>query len=300
MKARVQALSELVEIAKSKGPQRVAVVAAHDPATLIAVTRAREEGLAHFILVGDSEAMGEIAEEEGIDLTDVSIVDEPLPKPAARKAVELVNQGQAELLMNGLAQPRYLIEAALALGAGELLAEIGVFEIPDFDHLILVGDIGVTASPTLEQKAAIVQSAIEVAHRLGIERPRVALLSPTEVVDPKIPISLEAAALSKMAHRGQIKGGFVDGPLALDIAISPWSAQVKGIGGEVAGQADVLIVPDLDTGSLLAQTITCLAKGKMAGIVVGGRFPIAMPFPSDPPEARLASLALGVLELLHN
>jgi phosphate butyryltransferase len=291
----------LVEVAKGKGPRRVAIVAPHDWATLLAVSEAQREGLAYSILVGDSAAIKRIAKKKDIDLASMPVMDEPHPKQAARRAVELVKNGRADLAMNGLAQPRYLVEAALdrekglQIQTGGLLTNVGVFEIPGFDRLILVSDIGVVISPTLEQKAAIIQNAIEVAHRLGIEEPRVAILSATETVDPKVPLSLDAANLSKMAQRGQIKSGIVDGPLALDIAISPHAAHVKGIKGEVAGQADVLIVPDVEAGYLLAKTITCFARGKMASVVVGGQCPLAMPSRADPPEAKLASLALGVL-----
>jgi len=306
---------ELVEMAKRKGPRRVAIVAAHDPATLLAAREAQKEGLAYPILVGDSAAITGMAKERDIDLAGMTVIDEPHPKLAARRAVELVKNGQADLAMNGLAQPRHLIEAALTsagtsassveplstrdrekgLRNGRLLTNVGVFEIPGLDRLLMVSDIGVVVSPTLEQRAAIIQNAIGVAHRLGIEEPRVAILAATETVDPKVPLSLDAAKLSKMAQRGQIKGGIVDGPMALDIAISPHSARIKGIKGDVAGQADILIVPDIEAGNLLAKTITYFAKGKMASVVVGGKCPLAMPSRADPPEAKLASLAVGIL-----
>ena len=289
---------ELVKLAKRKSPRRVAIVAPHEPATLLAASEAQEEDLAYPILVGDPAAMARIAEEKNIDLAGMTIVDEPLPKLAARRAVELVKNGQADLVMNGLAQPRYLFEAALekkGLRTGRLLTDVGVFEIPGLERLLLVSDVGMVISPTLEQKAAIVQNAIGVAHRLGIKEPRVAVLSATETVDPRVPLSLDAANLSKMAQRGQIKGGIVDGPMALDIAVSPHSAHIKGITGSVGGQADILIAPDVEAGYLLAKTITCLAKGKMASVVVGGQCPLSMPSRADPPEVKFVSLALGVL-----
>ena len=290
---------ELVEVAKKKGPKRVAVVAPHDQSTLLAASEAQKEGLAYPVLVGDSAAIAGIAEERGLDLAGMTVMDEPHPKLAARRAVELVRNGLADLVMNGLAQPRYLFEAALdrqkGLRTGRLLTDVAVFEIPGLERLLLVSDIGIVVSPTLEQRADITQNAIEVAHQLGIEEPKVAILSATEMVNPRVPLSLDAANLSKMAQRGQIKGGIVDGPMALDIAISPHSAHIKGIKGDVAGQADILIVPDIEAGSLLAKTITCFARGKMASVVVGGQCPLAMPSRADPPEAKLASLALGVL-----
>lgn len=290
---------ELVEMARRRGPRRVAIVAAHEPATLLAASEAQKEGLAYPILVGHAATMAGIAEERGLDLASLTVMDEPHPRLAARRAVELVRNSLADLVMNGLAQPRYLFEATLdrekGLRTGHLLTDVGVFEIPGLDRLILVSDIGMVVSPTLAQRAAIIQNAIGVAHRLGIGEPRVAVLSATETVNPRIPLSLDAANLSKMAQRGQIKGGLVDGPLALDIAISPHAAHIKGIKGEVAGQADILIVPDIEAGNLLAKTITYFAKGKMASVVVGGQCPLAMPSRTDPPEAKLASLALGVL-----
>jgi len=289
-------LSELVEMARKKGPKRVAVVAPHDRATLMAAFQAQGEGLAQPILVGDPEIARRVAAEVGFDLGDVTIVAEAHPRSVVRKAVELVNAGRADLIMNGLALPRQLIEVAQeGLGMGGPLTYVGVFEIPGFDRSILVADIGAVVSPTFEQKVTIVQNAIEVARRLGIEEPKVAVLSATESVSPKIPLSLEAANLSKMSQRGQIVGGVVDGPLALDLAISPHSAHIKGVPGEVAGQADVIIVPDIEAGCLLAQTIVHFARGKMAGVVVGARCPLAMPFRAASTEEKLASLALGVL-----
>ena len=292
----IKNFAQLIESARKKGPKRVAVVAPHNRATLMAAFQAQREGLAQPILVGDPATVGEAAAEGGLDLGDVTIVAEAHPRSVVRKAVELVNTGRADLIMNGLALPRQLIEAAQdGLGMGGPLTYVGVFEIPGFDRPILVSDIGAIVAPTFEQRVAIVQNAIEVARRLGIEKPRVAVLSATESVSPKIPLSLEAANLSKMSQRGQIVGGVVDGPLALDLAISPHSAHIKGVPGEVAGQADVIIVPDIEAGCLLAQTIVHFARGKMAGVVVGGKCPLAMPFRAASAEEKLASLALGVL-----
>ena len=150
------------------------------------------------------------------------------------------------------------------------------------------------STPTLEEKMGIVQNAIDVARALGVELPKVAILSATEMVNPKIPVSMDAANLAKMAQRGQIKGGIVDGPLALDNAISAEAARIKGIKSEVAGQADILIAPDVEAGNILAKALSYFAGGKMASVVVGGMHPVVVPSRSDPPEAKLASLALGV------
>jgi len=178
---------------------------------------------------------------------------------------------------------------------GRLLTHVGIFEIPGFDRLIFISDAGVVVAPTMEQKIEIVQNAIYVAQRLGVEQPRVAILAATEMVNPKIPTTLDAANLSKMADRGQIKGGLIDGPLALDNAISLESAQIKGIKSEVAGRADILIPPDVEAANVLAKAITYFAKGNMAGVVVGGKSPIIVASRSDPHQTKLVSMALGVL-----
>ncbi len=172
---------------------------------------------------------------------------------------------------------------------------MGAFEIPGMDRLIFVSDAGVVVAPDMEQKVEIVRNAIEVARRLGVEQPKVAILAATEMVNPKIPATLDAANLAKMADRGQITGGLVDGPLALDNAISPESVAVKGIQSAVAGHADILIPPDIEAGNVLAKAITYFANGKMAGVVVGARSPMIVASRSDAHETKLVSMALGVL-----
>ena len=231
-------------------------------------------------------------------LDGIEVVHEPSPRRCAYLALEMVRDGSVDLVMNGGAAPNFLVRAALdpavGLRAGRTLSDVSVFEIPGLDRLILVSDILVVATPSLEDKVGIVQNAIDVALALGIAAPKVAILSATEMVNPKIPVSMDAANLAKMAQRGQIRGGIVDGPLALDNAISPESARIKGIESEVAGRADILIAPDAEAGNLLAKAITYFAGGKMASVIVGGQCPLVLPSRSDVPEARLASLALGI------
>jgi phosphate butyryltransferase len=171
---------------------------------------------------------------------------------------------------------------------------VSVFEIPDFDRLIFLSDVAIVVSPTLAQKVAIVQNAIDTALELGVEEPKVAILATTEMVNPEMPANMDAANLSKMAERGQIRGGVVDGPLALDNAISLKAAEMKGIKSGVAGQADILITPDVESGNILAKALSYFAQSHMAGVVVGAKCPIVMPSRSDPPEQKLMSLALGV------
>jgi phosphate butyryltransferase len=277
----------------------VAIVAAHESAMLQAACQARDQGLAECILLCDPARLEEVASEQGLTLDGFEIIAEPDPRRAAWRAVEMINASQADLAMNGLAYPRHLIEAALdrerGLRVGRLLTDVSVFEIPDFGRLLLISDMALVVSPGLEERVAIVQNAIDVAHRLGIAEPRVAILAATETVNPKIPLSRDAADLSKMAERGQIKGGIVDGPLGFDNAISPESVAIKGIKSQVAGRADVLIAPDMEAGNLLAKTFVCFAQAKMAGVIVGGKCPLVMPSRADPAETKFVSLALGVL-----
>lgn len=295
----IRTFSELVQAAQNKGPRRVAIVAAHEAATLQAAYQARNQGLAECILLCDPARLEEVASEQRLTLNGFDIIAEPDPRQAAQRAVEMVNAGQVGLAMNGLAHPRYLIEAALdrerGLRVGKLLTDVSVFEIPDFGRLLLISDIALVVSPGLEERVAIVQNAIDVAHRLGITEPKVAILAAAETVNPKIPLSRDAADLSKMAERGQIKGGTVDGPLGFDNAISPESATIKGIRSPVAGRADILIAPDMEAGNLLARTLVCFARARMASVIVGGKCPLVMPSRTDPAETKFVSLALGVL-----
>lgn len=294
----IKTFDQLLTAAREKGPKRVAIVFAHEPNTLQAVHQAHESGLAECILIGDAAAIHETASIQSLNLKSAQIIHQDYPDEAAHRAVELVNDRQADIAMNGLAQPRYLIEAALdrthGLRTGRLLTDVSIFEIPAMDRLILVSDIGIIVSPTMEQRIGIVRNAIEVAHALGVELPKVAILAATEMVNTKIPLSMEAANLSKMAQRGQIEGALVDGPLALDNAISPEAARIKGIKSDVAGYADILIAPDIEAGNILAKTIIYFAKGKMASVVIGGRCPLVLPSRSDPPETKLISMALGI------
>ena len=295
----VRTFAELLDAAKAKGPKRIAVAAGHTSETMLAGLDAEVAGLAEVILVGDRDEIHRIARQEGFDIRRMEIVHQPQPREAAYEVMRLVSQGQADIAMKGKVETSDYLRAALSkelgLRTGRLFTHVAAFEIPGFDRLIFISDAGVVVAPDLEQKVQIVQNAIYVAHALGISLPRVAILAATEVVNPKVPTTLDAANLSKMADRGQIQGGLVDGPLALDNAISPESARIKGIKSEVAGYADILITPDIEAGNVLAKAITYFAEGKMAGVVVGARCPLIVASRSDTREAKLVSLALGVM-----
>ena len=290
---------ELMAEARRVGPKMVAVAAPHEPEILLSVQDAQKEGIATCTLVGDRDLIRRLAAEQQIDIGRMILIHEPDPKTAARKVMELLRMGHADLAMKGKLETGEFLRAALdremGLRTGRLFTHVAVFEVPGFDRFLFVTDSGVVVAPTLEQKVEIVQNAIMVAQRLGVHEPKVAILAATEMVNPKIPTTMDAANLAKMADRGQIQGGLVDGPLALDNAISPESVAIKGIKGPVAGVADILVTPDVEAGNLLAKAITYFAKGKMAGVVVGGKSPLIVASRSDPHETKLVSMALGVL-----
>ena len=295
--------AELLQAARRAGPKTVAIAAAHQEEVLQAAKAAEAEGIADCILVGDRATIRSLADNATLDLSHTMILDEPDPRQAAHKVMELVRLGHADIAMKGRIETGDFLRMALdkenGLRTGRLMSHIGIFEIPGFDRLILVSDAGVVVAPDITQKMEIVQNAIEVAQALGIEKPKVAILAATEMVNPKIPTTLDAANLAKMAERGQIRGGIVDGPLALDNAISSESSSIKGINSPIAGQADILIAPDIEAGNMLAKAITYFAKGRMAGVVVGGRSPMIVPSRADPHDTKLMSIALGVILAAH-
>ncbi|MGQ9683189.1 MAG: bifunctional enoyl-CoA hydratase/phosphate acetyltransferase [Anaerolineae bacterium] len=291
--------AEIVDAAHRCGPQRVAIAAADDKDTLQAAHAAANERIADSILVGDGATIRSLAHELGIPLDAMQIIDVPDPQQAAVQVMELVRTGQADIAMKGHIDTGDFLRAALdrasGLRTGRLFSHVGVFEIPGFDRLLLMSDAGVVVAPDIVQKAEIVKNSIQVAHALGIVEPKVAILAATERVNPKIPTTLDAAYLAKMADRGQITGGIVDGPLALDNAISAKSSSIKGIRSPVAGQADILIAPDIEAGNMLAKAITYFARGRMAGLVVGGQAPLIVASRSDPHDSKLVSMAIGIV-----
>lgn len=295
----LRTFAEILEAARSLGPKIVAIAAADERETLEAAAEARALRIADPVLIGSRRRILKMAEDGGLALDPGAIVDEPDPKKAGALAVHLARCGEADVLMKGRMDIADLLHAVLdrelGLRVGRLLSHISAFEIPGFDRLIFVTDAGVVIEPTLEQKAQIVQNAIDTVHRLGIEKPLVAVLAALEMVNPRMPSTTDAANLAKMADRGQIRGGIVDGPLALDNAISLQSAQVKGINSPVAGKADILVAPDVESGNALAKGITYFARGRMAAVVVGAKVPIAADARADPSESKLASIGLAVL-----
>jgi len=291
--------AELIEAAQAVGPKRIAIAAAHDLVVLISAEELQKLGIAVAHLVGDKPAIEDLAQEHHLDLNGMTIVHEPDAGRAAQHAVAMAREGQADVVIKGQLKTPQILGAALDRERGirerKLLTHVGLFEVPGFDRIIYVSDSGVILSPTIEQKLAIIQNVIEVAHKFGLERPRVAILSATEVVNPKIPNSIEALALTRMAEQGWIEGAIVDGPLTLDVAVSSEAAYIKGVESPVAGNADILIVPGVVAGNTAAKAIQYLAGGRMAGLVVGAKVPIIINSRADTADTRLLSTAMAVV-----
>ena len=283
------------------GPKRVAIAAAANADLLLAGREAQSLGMAHCILVDDEQELAQLAGDHQIDIADMTRIDIADPEEAAWKVMQMARSGEADVVMKGNLATAHFIKVALdrdrGLRTGKLFTHVAVFEIPGVDRLLLISDGGVVIAPDIYQKIEIVQNSIDVAHKLGIAEPKVAILAASEFVNPKIPATLDAANLAKMADRGQIRGGVVDGPLALDNAISEASAHTKRIDSPVAGQADILIVPDIEAGNLLAKAVTYFGHGEMAGIIVGGHVPMVVTSRSDSHISKLVSIALSILML---
>lgn len=281
------------------GPKRVAIAAAANEEILQAAREAQSAGMAHCILVDDKAKLARLAEAHHIAIDDMTILDIGDHEQASLAVARMARAGEADVVMKGAVKTAPFMRAVLdrdaGLRTGRLFTHVAVFEIPGFNRLLLISDAGIVVAPDIYQKIEIVQNAINVALKLGIERPKVAILAAAELVDPKIPATVDAANLAKMSERGQIVGGVVDGPLALDNAISEASAEIKGINSPIVGQADILIVPDVEAGNLLAKAITYFGRGEMAGIVVGGCAPIVVTSRSDSHITKLVSIALSIV-----
>ena len=293
-------LNALVQLAKARGPVRVAVAYPCDASSLSAAVQACQAGLITPILVGPAARIKAVADAQGLDLSNIELHDTPdNPRVSAAKAAALCGEGQAAVLMKGSLHSDDLLGAAVSRDAGlrtsRRASHVFVMDVPGFNRPLLLTDCVVNIAPTLPEKRDIAQNAIDLAQAIGIQLPHVAILSATESVNPAIPGTLDAAALCKMAERGQITGGVLDGPLALDNAISAESARNKGIVSAVAGRPDVLLMPGLETGNVAYKLLVYLAGAECAGLVLGMRVPIVLTSRSDSVASRIASCALAVL-----
>jgi phosphate butyryltransferase len=288
-------------MARTAGLKPTATAIAHpcDANSIGAAVEAALAGLIAPILVGPKAKIQAAAAAAKVDITPYRLVDTPHSEASAAEAVALVTRGEAAMLMKGSLHSDELLHAILApeagLRTGRRLSHVYLFDVPSYPRPLLVTDAAVNICPTLEDKRDIIQNAIDLAHVMGIEIPKVALLSAVETVNPKMQSTLDAAALCKMADRGQITGGLLDGPLAFDNAISPAAAAEKGIVSKVAGQADILLVPDLEAGNMLAKQLSFFAGADAAGVVLGARVPIILTSRADAERTRMASCAVAVL-----
>jgi phosphotransacetylase len=266
---------------------------------LVGTIDAARHNLIVPILVGPEKKIASVAEAAGVDIGPYKIVPTEHSHHAAEIAVSLVRSGEAQLLMKGSLHTDELLSAVMTKEAGlrteRRLSHCFVIAVPTYPRALIVTDAAINITPSLEEKRDIIQNAIELAHAIGVPNPKVAILSAVETVTLKIPSTIEAAALCKMAERGQITGGVLDGPLAFDNAIDVQAAATKGIRSPVAGKADILVAPDLEAGNILAKQLTFMANAEAAGIVLGARVPIVLTSRADSARTRLASCALSVL-----
>jgi phosphotransacetylase len=288
---------------ESLAPVPTAVAHPCEATALSGALEAAARGLIVPLLVGPAARIAETAASAGINLGDAQIVDVPHSQAAAVKAVELIREGKAEILMKGSLHTDELMGAVVSreggLRTGRRISHVFVMDVPTYHKVLLVTDGAINIAPTLEDKVDICQNAIDLAISLGRERPKVAILAAVETVTSKMPATIDAAALCKMAERGQITGGILDGPLAFDNAISKQAAETKGIKSTVAGDPDILLAPDLEAGNILAKQLTFLANADSAGMVLGARVPVILTSRADSVRSRIASCGVAKLVAHH-
>ncbi|MEW8956115.1 phosphate butyryltransferase [Clostridium sp.] len=295
----VKSFEEVLKKVKSLDIKKVAVAVAQDEPVLQALMQCKKDGIAEAILVGDENEIKKIAKEIGMDLSGYEIIHEENGPKAALKAVELVSTGKADMVMKGLIDTANFLRAVLnkeiGLRAGKLMSHVGVFEIPNIDRLIFMTDAAFNMYPDLKAKIDIVNNSVAVAKAVGIECPKVAPICAVEVVNPDMPSTLDAAMLSKMNERGQIKGCIIDGPLALDNALSEEAAAHKKISGPVAGKADIMVLPNIDAANVMYKTLTYTSDSKNGGLLVGTKAPVIVTSRADSFETKVNSIALAAL-----
>jgi phosphotransacetylase len=290
---------KLLERCRGLAPVPTAVAYPCEASALEGAVEAAEAGLIVPILVGPTAKIEATAKSAGLDLSKFELVDADNSVDAAKRAVALVREGRAEVLMKGSLHSDELLGAIVSrdggLRTGRRISHVFIMDVPTYHKVLVVTDAAINIAPTLEDKVDICQNAIDLAISLGLERPKVAILCAVEVVNSKMQATLDAAALCKMAERGQIKGGILDGPLAFDNAISKEAAKTKGIKSEVAGDPDILLAPDLEAGNILAKQLSFLANADSAGMVLGARVPVILTSRADSVRSRIASCAVATL-----
>jgi phosphate acetyltransferase len=290
---------KLMAAAKKVQPATTIVVHPCDESSLSAVVEASMAGIIKPILVGPQEKIKETAAKHDLDIKGMEIVDAPHSEAAAAKAVEMIHAGKGEMLMKGSLHTDELMRSVTAKVGGlrtdRRISHVFIMDVPGHADTLFITDAAINIFPDLDTKRDIIQNAVDLFNQVGFGTPKVAILSAVETVTTKIPSTIEAAALCKMADRGQITGAIVDGPFAFDNAIDKEAARIKGIKSPVAGQAQILVVPDLEAGNMLAKNLTFLARADSAGLVLGARVPIILTSRADSLRARMASCAIAVL-----
>ena len=295
-----KSFDDLISKVSGCGMKKVAVAVAQDSAVLEAVAAAKERKIAEAFLVGDADKIKEVAAQINMDLNGFEIIDEKDDYAAALKAVELVHNGKADMYMKGLIDTKSFLKSVLdkevGLRTGKTLSHVCVFEIKGIDHLLFLTDVAFMTYPTLEDKVHIIENTVDVCHACGIPNPKVAPLAAVEVVNPKMPVTVDAAELTKMCEEGKITGCVVDGPLSLDLAIDPAAAKHKGAEGrKIVGDADILLFPDIHAGNLVYKALVHTAQVKNGNILTGTKAPVILTSRSDDFETKVNSLAIGAV-----
>ncbi len=278
-------------------PKRVVVAAAGDEHTLQAIKEAVDDGIVVPVLVGDAAKIKEIADEIGLAVKDEDIYDVPDPVEAASKTVELIHEGKGDFIMKGKLETAQILKPVVnketGLGTGRSMSHFVFDELPYYHKLLVTSDGGMMTYPTLEQKKDIILNAVDILHKLGYENPKVACVAAVEVVNPKMPETVEADELKKMNQNGEIPGCIVEGPISLDIALDKDIADLKGFDSPVAGDADMILVPNIQVGNVLGKSITVIAHGNMAGFIVGAQVPIVLTSRGSSAKEKYLSLVLA-------
>lgn len=297
----ISKLDQLFDLVKANGKKRLVAAYAVDDHTVTAVSKAVDLGIVDATLVGDTEMIKKVCENERIDIGKFKIVQEKDDNKAAQMAVKLINAGEGDVLMKGLVSTDKYMRAilnkenGLMPGPKAMLTHIALLQNPFYHKLLVASDIAIIPAPDLKQKMTICNYLISTAHSIGVEKPKVAVLAATEQMSAGMQACVDAALIAKMADRGQIKGGYVDGPLALDVAIDPEACQIKGVGGPVAGDADCLLFPNIESGNIFYKMHTKFCKGEVAAMVVGAKVPCVLSSRGDTTKTKLNSIALAAL-----
>jgi len=293
----LKSLRSFVEIALQKGSKKMAVAVAQDHDVLLAVKKAMHDGIIVPILIGDEKEIHAVADHAGLSLSGIELLHEPDKQLACARAVKIIRDRKAEILMKGLVNTSILVKAILDKKSGllkeGLLSHIAFFETPFYHKILCITDAALNISPGLDEKVSIVRNAVAIYNRLGISMPRVAVLAPVETVNPKMEATLHAAMLTQMQKQGQIAGCLIDGPLALDNAVSKEAARHKGMISEVAGDADILLTPDLNSGNILYKSLNFLGGAVAAAVVAGASVPVVLTSRADQDKSKYLSIALA-------